>query len=137
MLTLLQSLGSAPPTGLSPTLVSLARQGIQRIIGPDAKEQSPEQLQLLVDMLDGKGDMLVVIGTGGGKSMAWLVPAVMDPDGASIVVVPFTALLQQHLSNARRHGIICEKWTTASKISGKFQILFLQPESARTTKFKE
>ena len=50
---------------------------------------------------------ICVLPTGAGKSILFLLPAVLPRTGTSIVVVPFVALLDDLVRRARDCGIDC------------------------------
>jgi superfamily II DNA helicase RecQ len=130
---------SLPPTP-SPLLSSLearAREAIRRAIGPDAVPKSPEQLELLVTAIENKRDGIFVIPTGGGKSLAWDGTATVEDGCASVVMVPYAPLLDQHLQASLRRGIVAHKYTVSSPPPDDYQILYIQPETGNTTNFKE
>jgi superfamily II DNA helicase RecQ len=59
--------------------------------------------------------LVIVLPTGGGKSIFFLLPAFMEDEGGSggpisIVVVPFVSLVQDLVSRAQELGIDCMEW---------------------------
>ena len=54
--------------------------------------------------------LVVVLPTGGGKSLLFMAPACLEDAGVTIVVVPFRALLNNHLATAQAAGIDCLEW---------------------------
>ena len=75
--------------------------------------------------------------TGGGKSLAWDATALMEPGFTLIVMVPYAPLLDQHLKTSLARGIVVAKYTVGTQPPHNFQILFIQPETGRTTTFKQ
>lgn len=73
-------------------------------------------------------NVLAIIRTGGGKTLAWELPATMQ-DMVTAVVVPWKTLLQQHLESAREKNIISSQWTAKGKFSEDSKLLFLACES--------
>jgi uncharacterized membrane protein YgcG len=131
---------SLPPTPspLQESLEARAREGIRRALSdPAAVEKSPEQLQLLTTAIHGKKDGVFVIGTGGGKSLAWDVKALVEPEYATVVTVPYAPLLDQHLKTSLSRGIVAAKYTVSSEPPEDYQILYIQPETGKTTTFRE
>lgn len=51
--------------------------------------------------------LVVVLPTGGRKSLLFMAPACLDDPGVTIVVVPYRALLDNLLAAARKAGINC------------------------------
>ncbi|TKA75572.1 hypothetical protein B0A55_07939 [Friedmanniomyces simplex] len=54
--------------------------------------------------------LVIVLPTGGGKSMLFMAPACLDDPGVTVVVVPYRALLDNLLSTAKKAGIDCMEW---------------------------
>ena len=70
------------------------RGAIRDLVGdPNAHEKSYAQMLGIQLVMQRRQDTMVTMRTGGGKSMLWLVPALLDPDAKFIVVCPFTVLL--------------------------------------------
>jgi hypothetical protein len=131
---------SLPPTPspLRESLHARAREGMRRVLNdPNAMEKSPEQLELVSTAIEGKMDGAFVIGTGGGKSMAWDAPALVNYGSAFVVMVPYAPLLEQHLQTSLQRNIVAAKYTVSSNPPDGFQILFIQPETGKTVIFKQ
>ncbi|MFT4605198.1 MAG: ATP-dependent DNA helicase RecQ [Rhodothermales bacterium] len=97
----------------------------------------PGQLDVVIDAL-GASDVLAVMPTGGGKSLCYLIPALMQ-DGLTVVVSPLLALMDDQVGALRKRGIKAEKLTGSmshrqrehawSRLEhGGVRLLFLSPE---------
>ncbi|MDE0456752.1 MAG: DEAD/DEAH box helicase, partial [Chromatiales bacterium] len=69
---------------------STPREVLERVFGYDAFRGEQESI---IDHVAGGGDALVVMPTGGGKSLCYQVPALLR-DGVAVVVSPLIALMQ-------------------------------------------
>ena len=58
----------------------------------------------IVDELVGGGDALVLMPTGGGKSLCYQIPALLRP-GVGVVVSPLIALMQDQVDALRQVGV--------------------------------
>lgn len=128
--TLCRNFDSREMSGES-TLRANIRGAIQDLVGdPNAREKSFAQLVGISLAMQRRQDAMVTMRTGGGKSMLWLVPALLDPDAKFIVVCPFTVLLDQQSAAAQKLGINATNYSQTSVIPEDIQILFLQVEHA-------
>lgn len=134
------SLGSCPPApkySRREKAKKRARMGIcMALDDPSATEKSPGQLEAIIAVMDGSEDLVVILPTGGGKSLLWHVVPKLEPNSASVIVAPFVLLLDQQLQNSKDKGINAFHYTAKCAIPPGFQHLFLQPESAGSAAFK-
>jgi hypothetical protein len=111
-------------------LARMARQGIRAVLcDPHAKEKSPEQLEAIKAVLVPTEDLCVVLETGGGKTMIWLVVAKMRPKRGCIIVIPHILVLEEQLKHSQDHGIRAFQYTASTTPPADFQQLFMQPET--------
>ena len=104
----------------------------------------PGQWEIIESVLEGR-DTLAVLPTGGGKSICYQLPALMQ-EGCALVVSPLIALMQDQVDalNARgipaayinstlRHYEIDRRWTNAE--FGQYRFLYVAPERLQTEMF--
>jgi ATP-dependent DNA helicase RecQ len=78
-----------------------ARDILQSVFGYDAFR--PPQDQIIQTVIDG-GDALVLMPTGGGKSLCYQIPALARP-GCAVVISPLIALMQDQVNALRQLGV--------------------------------
>jgi len=123
---------------LEPDYRLMVAEGLRQLFGMEAAPKSMEQEQLCVEVLKKQKNIIGVLPTAGGKSVAWLLAAKMDPGVTSLVVVPFKQLLDQHLISAMGHKLQAQKWTASTSfVSEDIQLLFVACESAKSHKLTE
>ena len=104
------------------------------------------QEEIVQDMLGGR-DVLVVLPTGGGKSLCYQLPALMG-DGLTVVVSPLIALMKDQVDVLRSRGAPVaafhslqsadERRETFSLLqTGKCRLLYIAPERFRAAGFTD
>jgi superfamily II DNA helicase RecQ len=79
----------------------------------DAQFRSPQQ-ELAVRAAAAKDTPLVaVLPTGGGKSLVFMVPAMLTGAGVTIVVAPYAELKRQLVTRCLDAGLECKHWPEA------------------------
>jgi ATP-dependent DNA helicase RecQ len=118
----------------APTQEAL-RQAIEKYWG--FREFRPLQIEAMTAELEGR-DSLVVMPTGGGKSLCYQAPAVLR-EGATVVVSPLIALMKDQVDGLRTCGIpatqIDSSMSSAERagcefdlMNGELKLLFVSPE---------
>ena len=106
----------------------------------------PLQLEIINSILSGQ-DTLALMPTGGGKSICFQVPAMMQ-DGLCLVISPLIALMKDQVANLKKRGIpalsIYSGMNYAEVIKtlknaayGNFKFLYVSPERLETELFME
>jgi hypothetical protein len=81
---------------------------LQQVLGKqDVGFRSMEQEQALYAVLDKQTPLVVVLPTGGGKSLLFTLPACIEEVGVTVVVVPYWALIEDLVSQIRDCGVDC------------------------------
>src|SRR5258706_2721059 len=89
-------------------------------------------------IMNGEGPILIVMGTGAGKSLMFMLPAFCSPEGTTIVVVPLTSLQQNLKDRCERTGISCCIWDSQRPRQGQStSIVLVTPEAVFTKRFGE
>ena len=106
----------------------------------------PHQEEIITHLLEG-GHALVIMPTGGGKSVCFQLPALLKP-GFALVISPLISLMNDQVRSLRANGIVSGALHsgTSSEESrqifeqihnGQLKILYVSPERALTQKFIE
>jgi ATP-dependent DNA helicase RecQ len=112
---------------------------LRRVFGYDSFRG---QQQEIIDHVTGGGDALVLMPTGGGKSLCYQVPALLR-NGTGIVVSPLIALMQDQVDALRALGVRAEFLNSSQQpaqqravetafLSGQVDLLYLAPERLRS-----
>ncbi|EXG81257.1 DNA helicase RecQ [Cryptosporangium arvum] len=109
---------------------------LRRTFGYDAFRGEQQEI---IDHLVGGGDALVLMPTGGGKSLCYQIPALVR-DGVGVVISPLIALMQDQVDALTALGVRAgflnssqqlEERRTVEKafLSGDLDLLYLAPEA--------
>ena len=103
---------------------------IAGIVGnPSTQEKSREQMNLiLVIMKLDPRDMVVVMQTGGGKSLLWTVLPLLGIEGILVVICPFKSLLDEQYHRCMKASVCCHNYSDNKRVPDSMQNLFLQVE---------
>ncbi len=96
-----------------------------------------QQLEIVLNLIGG-GNALVLMPTGGGKSLCYQIPALMRP-GVAIVVSPLIALMQDQVQQLTQNGVraayLNSTLSTSQQadvqraaLEGELDLLYLAPE---------
>ena len=81
-----------------------------------------------------KEDSIIVLPTGGGKSLSFFLPAIAYPHQTNIVIVPLKALLIDLLKRARDHKINCCEWIPG--VRDTKTLVFVSAENMNNPEFR-
>ena len=101
--------------------------------------------EAVVEHLIAGGDALVLMPTGGGKSLCFQIPALLR-EGTAIVVSPLIALMQDQVETLQQFGVkaaflnsTMDARTSSemekSLLAGKLDLLYVAPERLLTPRF--
>ena len=112
---------------------------LQRVFGYEAFRG---EQQAIIDTLMAGNDALVLMPTGGGKSLCYQIPSLLR-SGTGIVVSPLIALMQDQVDALRELGVRAaylnssQDWRTAREVErqmldGELDLLYVAPERLLT-----
>ena len=81
----------------------------------------PQQKQVIEQILSG-ADALVLMPTGGGKSLCFQIPALILP-GTAIVISPLISLMKDQVDALRSNGIAAAFFNSSQNFEDQQQIL--------------
>lgn len=99
----------------------------------------------IIDHVNAGGDALVLMPTGGGKSLCYQIPALCRP-GTAIVVSPLIALMQDQVEALRQRGVAAAALNSTLSFSeamqveramraGELDLVYVAPERLLTDGF--
>ncbi|MFH8789361.1 DNA helicase RecQ [Streptomyces roseoverticillatus] len=130
-----------PSPSPSPTPAAAGSEALgclRRVFGYDAFRGDQEAI---IEHVVAGGDALVLMPTGGGKSLCYQIPALVRP-GVGVVVSPLIALMQDQVDALRALGVRAgflnstqdmdeRRLVEAEFLAGELDLLYLAPERLR------
>ncbi|MDQ0644042.1 DNA helicase RecQ [Microbacterium murale] len=126
----------------TPARYATAREALHTVFGYDAFRGDQEAI---VDHVIGGGDAVVLMPTGGGKSVTYQVPALVR-EGTGLVISPLIALMHDQVDALRANGVnaaYLNSTQSASErseverayVAGELDLIYVAPErlSSRQT----
>ncbi|GAB2685372.1 DNA helicase RecQ [Nocardia thraciensis] len=115
-----------------------AHEVLRRVFGYDSFRGLQRDI---VAQVVGGGDALVLMPTGGGKSLCYQIPALVRP-GVGVVISPLIALMQDQVDALRALGVRAgflnstqfpdeRRRVEADFVAGELDLLYLAPERLR------
>ncbi|EEP74229.1 ATP-dependent DNA helicase recQ [Micromonospora sp. ATCC 39149] len=123
-------------TSLTDTVAQSPLGVLRRVFGYDAFRGEQQEI---IDHVVGGGDALVLMPTGGGKSLCYQIPALVR-DGVAVVVSPLIALMQDQVDALTAVGVRAgflnstldvdtRRLVEAQFVAGELDLLYLAPEA--------
>jgi len=111
---------------------------LRRVFGYDAFRGDQAEI---VEHVSSGGDALVLMPTGGGKSLCYQIPALVRP-GVGVVISPLIALMQDQVDALRALGVRAgflnstqdfdeRRFVEQAFVAGELDLLYLAPERLR------
>ncbi len=106
----------------------------------------PLQREIIGSVLEGK-DTLALLPTGGGKSLCYQVPAIIN-DGFCLVISPLIALMQDQVTRLKEQDVPAAcihsgmnyndvRRTLDNTMHGAYKLLYISPERLQTRLFTD
>ena len=119
--------------------VSDASEVLHRVFGYDSFRAGQQEI---IDHVVAGGDALVLMPTGGGKSLCYQIPALVRK-GVGVVISPLIALMQDQVDALTALGVragflnstqdpIQRRAVESAFLAGEIDLLYLAPERLRT-----
>jgi len=105
-MTVARGYAATPSPNTMPVMSSNPTEILQHVFGYDSFRGL--QASIIETLITGQ-DALVLMPTGGGKSLCYQIPALIRP-GAGIVISPLIALMQDQVDALRQVGVKAASW---------------------------
>ncbi|MCI2956193.1 DNA helicase RecQ [Agromyces atrinae] len=129
---------AAPTTAVraaAPPRFTDAREALHTVFGYDAFRGEQQQI---IEQVVGGGDAVVLMPTGGGKSLCYQIPSLLR-EGTGVVVSPLIALMHDQVQALRAVGVRAEFLNSTQQaderaeverayLAGEIDLLYVAPE---------
>ena len=68
----------------------------------------------IVDAVSGNENVLAIMPTGGGKSLCFQLPALLDESGLTVVISPLIALMRDQVQALKASGVVAGALTSGN-----------------------
>lgn len=124
------------------TIFSSAQDALKQVFGYD--EFRLDQEKIINRTLNGL-DSLVIMPTGGGKSLCYQIPALLK-EGTALIISPLIALMKDQVEALKANGVkaaalnsslndLEKREIIASIVKGELKLLYVSPEKAVSSGF--
>jgi hypothetical protein len=104
---------------------------------PHASWKSPLQWQAIQEVCKMSQDMLLVMATGGGKTMVAIIPTLLDGN-VSVIVLPLTSLITDYKRKFNSMKIKYDHYTTSTKaLQQDVHFIFISADVAKYTSWTQ
>ncbi|KAF6815376.1 DNA helicase [Colletotrichum musicola] len=114
--------------------IAIANRYLNEAFGKQAEDGQGDQGD--DDELEDSTPIVQIMGTGGGKSLSFILPAYYSADGVTVVVTPLVALWTDMHARCVKAGITSHVWQS-QKNNQAASIVFVTLESAVTKGFRD
>ena len=102
----------------------------------NARFKSEEQRRGVEAVLNRQKDVLVILPTGGGKTLVYLLPTLLEKGRTTVVVIPMIAVMQDLIDRCNKSNISVAEWSSASTtMSTTASLLLVSVEQATESSF--
>ena len=95
----------------------------------------PVHYKAVLAVVDGVSPLIVVLPTGAGKSLTFIIPALFPGAGTTVVITPLVALAEDLLKHCKKFRIDCILYGQA--LSRMAKIIIIVMESAISKSFNQ
>lgn len=136
--------GLQRPAAAAPARFASAEEALHTVFGYDAFRG--EQAEIIQQVASG-GDAVVLMPTGGGKSLCYQIPALLR-EGTGVVVSPLIALMHDQVDALVRNGVRAAYVNSSQQageraaverayLDGELDLLYIAPERLNTEGAKQ
>ncbi|KAG6867384.1 hypothetical protein C0993_003524, partial [Termitomyces sp. T159_Od127] len=128
--------GNLPPFDLE----ALALQGLRKALNnPTANWSCSAQKEAVTAVLACKGDLCAILRTGAGKTMLAIIPALLETDKVTVVVLPLKSLVADYVRKLTAMKIPFELYngSNGQDITGQHNLILVSADRIRRESWRQ
>ncbi|TMC15887.1 MAG: DEAD/DEAH box helicase, partial [Chloroflexi bacterium] len=110
------------------------REQLKNLYGANGTFKSKEQEAGMQAITNNASPLIIILPTGGGKSLLFMMPTKLKGARTTIVVIPFIALIDDMLKRCKNADISCVEWKP--NCNERVSIVIVSADRAVTGRFK-
>jgi superfamily II DNA helicase RecQ len=129
----------APPRHLRSWTIDQGHAALQSLYNDDNTDfRTPAQRNTIETILSGVGEVVAILATGEGKSLAFMLPSRLPGAGTTVVILPLVALRHDMIRRCEQLGLEFRIWEKNQSECDDFgcPLLFVPVESAVERRFR-
>lgn len=115
----------------------LSLETLRKLLGkPNATWSSPEQKAGVLAALDCTQDIVAIMATGSGKTMLAIIPAVMEVNKVTVIILPLKSLIADYIRRLDNMQVPYQVYQ-GLPLSTKTNIILVSADAARTSQWRQ
>ncbi|KIO01489.1 hypothetical protein M404DRAFT_28785 [Pisolithus tinctorius Marx 270] len=126
-----------PSTSDQSATLDQALQTMQGLLkNPSASWKSKEQHACMATVLKGETDLVAVLGTGAGKSMLAIIPSMVQPKEATVLVLPLNSLMLDYQRRLEEFRVPYQVYGADKPLSSSTNLILVTADRALTPQWR-
>ena len=121
-------------------LETAAKEVLRKVLGnQNAEWTCEEQKNAVLEVLQLKHDVLVILRTGAGKTMLPIIASQLEEDNVTVVVLPLKSLMSDYCRRLKDMGIQYELFLgqVTRQLTGAHRLILVSADMAKQTHWKQ
>ncbi|KIO00004.1 hypothetical protein M404DRAFT_30036 [Pisolithus tinctorius Marx 270] len=126
-----------PSTSGQSAILGQALQAMQGLLkNPSATWKSKEQGACMATVLKGQTDLVAVLGTGAGKSMLAIIPSMVQPREATVLVLPLNSLMLDYQRRLEEFRVPYQVYAADKPLNSSTNLILVTADRALTLQWR-
>ncbi|KAF8417617.1 hypothetical protein L210DRAFT_3427928, partial [Boletus edulis BED1] len=122
-----------PEMSLEQQALSKMRELLQR---EDLEWKSSQQRDAMNTVLQGQTDIVVIMPTGGGKSMLAIIPSLLEDNKTTVLVLPLNSLIMDYERKLQGMRVPYQIYTPNKKLNPRDNLVIVSADKSQTAQWR-